>query len=321
MDGKADVSKQGVIDETYDTSFGVAPDPKTNDYEEPEDPDDLKQKPGNSAFGNPVYDANTNTVPPTHNYETMDDEERPVSTAGIDNLVYGSTVGSTVPPIGEYEVIDEEDLKMDGIHNATYDSTAGVSNTFPSPPAGLDNLMYDSRAGLSNGGVGSPLVNATYDSRAGVMPDRSSSVGGGGIINATYDSRPDAFTGSSVPPTNNYEDIDDDIPTDNYDVISDQDLSSGTAGNSVIPPTDNYEVISDNDVIPPSDNYEEIGDGDNETIGGLVNDTYDSTVGMMGMDGDRVASPYEVPVVHNDYELPHDGQPAGLVNVYDAPNS
>ncbi len=329
--GTTNVSKQGIINETYDSSIGVQTHlrtlnqtvPADNDYEVPDDPDQVKQ----DAFVNPVYDTSAISAPPTHNYESVD-EDGNGNAVGMDNLMYDSTVGATVPLIGNYEVLDEEDLKDDGIHNATYDSTA-ISNIPPSTP-GLHNPTYDS-APPNRGGT---LVNATYDSRAGSVNQSSPR---GGLINATYDSSPAVFSNKVSPPAD-YEDIDEDLvpDTDNYEIITEEDL----------PSTPFQDKSGD---VPPTDNYEEIGDVAN----GLINEMYDSTIGVM--DGsaspyevpgtmnrkpydDRIASPYEVPgqmgrepnddtnaspyempAINSDYELPHDGAPD--LNVYDAPNS
>ena len=303
---KMDVNKQGIINEMYDSSVGVQTRLKTlnqtvppdNDYEVPEDPDQAKQ----DAFVNPVYDTGAmSSAPPTHNYELVD-EDGNENTAGMDNLVYDSTVGATVPPIGNYEVLDEEDLKDNGFHNATYDSTA-INNV---PHSALHNPTYDSAPPPSTN-RGDTLVNATYDSRAGVSVNQSPR---GGLINATYGSSPAVFGNKAQPPAD-YEDIDEDLvpDTDNYDIITEEDLPStpfqDKSGN--VPPTDNYEEIGDvdnpangfiNDTydstvggnVPPTDNYEEIGDVDNPA-NGFINDTYDSTVRATG----GTASPYEVP--------------------------
>lgn len=298
--------------------------PETYNYEEMDE--EPEKRPNTTSFDNAMYDSavtGDNQVPPIGEYETIDEED--LMNDGIDNSMYDSSVGigslppgsggfhnlmyeaaatndNQVPPIGEYEVIDEEDLPPapTDLHNPTYDSgpvpNGLINATYDSGPInpapnGLINATYDSRPHVANNNVRESqvdgLVNKMYDSRAGVSTD-SSLPPNGGLINSTYDSMAGATNGET-PPINDYEELDED----------------------------------DEVLVPETDNYEEVGPelSPDPQKGGVINMTYDSTPFLTKEPSteDRVASPYEVPMIQNDYELPHDGDPS--INIYDAPHS
>ena len=410
MDGQT-TSDSGICNLMYDSRAGVSKQnvPPTNDYEEPEDPEDIMKgkKLGGESFVNPVYDSNPVSTPATHNYETVDDEDPvggvtnlvydsntgtlPVTSQGLLNATYDSSAGvksnaaavngfinatydssiglskgDNVPPANNYETVDDDEpvggvsnLVYDssagsvptapqGFHNATYNSSIGLSKGNNVPPAnnyetvdddepvgGVSNLVYDSSAG-SVPTAPQGVHNATYDSTAGVVSKRAHI---DSVINATYDSNVGVSNGGNVPPTNDYETVDDDEESlfkgngtvvENYEVIDEEDIPAVKSG--FINPTFDSGAgvpMANGSLILPNDNYEVIEDEEDVPIEGFVNKMYDSQAGVLTKSPDgakpyspekeRIASPYEIPVITDDYELPNEGHPD--INVYDAPQN
>ncbi len=264
-------------------------------------------RPSNAGIINDTYDTTPGTVPQTDNYETIDEENMGImndtydstafssNTAGIINDTYDTTPG-TVPPTDNYETIDEENM---GIMNDTYDSTTGMYQPLSSSGPSLVNPVYDSRIGNKDRFTG--MNNATYDSRVSMKSQQPSI----GLVNAAYDSRAGVFAKDKLPVVNDAE-MNDVPSTDNYEFIEDPDTNNN-GGNGMVPPNDNYEEIDSNDV-PINNSFV------NRMYDSRANI-------KNGLSVDRNASPYEVPntITNSDYELPNDGHPD--INIYDAPHS